>query len=385
MSKKNKTKQNKNSTSHDQEKIIPRAFFRKIGVIPFVDSSDAKFYREMRKRTGKELADQLYDLVCNKNDNRSAMYLAFSHLELAKFWYANNIIPSCKIAEELATISIPANANILDIGGGPGAIAFWMAHIWNDCHVTVADKFPEIGTKWAMEIGMDRVTFINSLLPELRNLPDETFDVIILSRVLRHVDGIKMPEFIHNNNVVDYLCSEEGIDFSLRFGSLIKNIKRVLTPNGHVVIVDEWNELNVFVTCKIMEQYGLFIDGSFFKYERVSNEFSVIALSPSIKTPDDSLDLCMGMSAALSFPQVPIPLMGTLAESVRKLFGNTTPIMTFENETFEGKFKWKNEILEKNGIALFYITNNYCDRKAFLYPAVAIPKLLKTLQCNTEQ
>ena len=45
--------------------------------------------------------------------------------------------------------------------------------------------------------------------------------------------------------------------------------------------------------------------------------------------PDHSLDLPMGISASLAFPKIPFPLVGTLAESVRKLFGDIKPIAEF--------------------------------------------------------
>ena len=243
-----KKKQRRDATDNTQEKILPRAFFRRIGVEPFIDPNDQYMYRVVKKKVGKEIADEFYDLAHNKQDYGSAMNLSFSHLELAKLWYGNQLIQACKIAEELATISIPANANILDIGGGPGALAFWMAHIWEDCHVTVADKFPEVGMKWATEIGMDRVTFVNSLLPDLKGIPDHAYDVVVMSRVLRYVDEINMPRFLNTHNLADYPETEEGQGFFVRFGNLIDKIKRVMTPNGHLVIVDEWNDLNVYVT-----------------------------------------------------------------------------------------------------------------------------------------
>jgi hypothetical protein len=129
---------------------------------------------------------------------------------------------------------------------------------------------------------------------------------------------------------------------------------------------------------KAPAQSGFFIDSEFFKYERLLRELSAIAFSDSIKMPDHSLDLSMGMSASLSFPQIPIPFMETLAESVRKLFGDIKPIMEFEYAPNNDKIKWKHEVLEKHGLALIYITNGYCARRALLFPTVAIPKLLKS-------
>ena len=378
MTKRKNKQQNRHSASHTQEKILPQAFFRKIGVTPFIDPNDQLLYRVVKKRAGKELADKFYDFAHNQKDHYSAMNLSFSDLELAKLWYGNNLIEACKIAEELDTLSVSAGANILDIGGGPGVLAFWMSHIWKDCHVTVADKFSEVGTKWAMEIGFDRVKFIDALLPDLKNIPDHAYDVVVMSRVLRYVDGVDMPRFLNTHNVADYPESEDGLGFSLRFGDLIAKIKRVLAPNGHLVIIDGWNPSSVYLTCKAMEQSGLFLDSEFFRYERVSRELSAIAFSDSIKMPDPSLDLSMGMSASPSFPQIPIPFMETLAESVRKLFGDTKPIMEFEYAPNKDKIKWKHEILEKHGLALIYITNGFCDRRALLYPAIAIPKLLKS-------
>ena len=303
MSKKHK--KSGNSTTHAQEKILPRAFFLRVGVKPFIDPNDQLLHRVVKKKMGKEIADELYDLVDNRKDFGAAMYLSFAHLELAKLWYGNNLIETCKIAEELDTVSVPANAKILDIGGGPGLLAFWMTHIWENCHVTVADKSPEVGTKWAKEIGIDRVTFVNSVLPDLKNIPDQIYDVVVMSRVLPYLDDLDMPIFLNTHNVADYPDSEDGRGFFLRFGNLIDKIKRVLAPNGHLVIISEWTDIRVFLICKAMEQKGLFIDSEVFNCERLSREFSVIVFSALKKMPDHSMDLSMGMLLHSTFLKHP--------------------------------------------------------------------------------
>lgn len=258
------------------EKPVPRGFFTKIGIAPFSNTNNEQFQKKARKAAGRAVADRLKELVVHKN-HAASLYLAFSNLELTKLWYGNSMVETCRIARELSLLSIPENARILDIGGGPGALAFWMAHIWDDCRVTVADQFPDTGRQWAHEIGTDNVNFVNSLLPDLPGILDNSYDVILLSRVLHYLKELRIPT--HGLGPDDYLKSPGGQLFERNFGTLLDRIKSVMAPGGHLVIVEQWSEAKACLTQMIMEQNGLYIDDKFSDGNRVSQDNSCLSFS----------------------------------------------------------------------------------------------------------
>lgn len=379
-----KNKYNSNSKNKNQEKLLPRGFFHTIGITPFIDPNDKLLYRKVRKIIGSTAADDFYNKVVNNKDYRSGLHIAFSDLGLSKLWYGNAIIETSRIAAEFETLSVPSGANILDIGGGPGALAFWMTKIWQDSKVTVADKYSKVGKEWAAEIGNNRVTFIDSLLPDLKGIPDNTYDVVILSRVLPYLDWLNLPKHILAYSMDDFFNTPEGGELQKKFGELVAKIKRVMLPDGHIVIVNEWNDLNILLNCKLFEQSGFYVNPDFFLPDKVSKNYSIIAFSQSVKGAAEH-DFSLGMSASVSFPHIAIPFMGSLAEALRKMFDDGAIIASREVEQNESHLKIKQELVVKNGLALLYITDTYGNRRALMFPSVKISELLKELDNNIEK
>lgn len=382
MKGKDKMKKTNNQTSKNhikkQEKLMPQGFFHKIGITSFIDPNDQLLYRKVKKIVGSAVADDFYNKVVKNKDYRDGLHISFSHLGLTKLWYGNAIIETSRIASELETLSVPNDSNILDIGGGPGALAFWMAEIWHGSRVTVADKYSKVGRAWAEEIGNNQVIFVDSLLPDLKDIPDNTYNVIILSRVLSYLDWLKFPPHILAYSMEDYLSTPHGLELQKGFGKFVESIKRVMLPDGHIVIVLEWNDLNTLLTCKLFEQFGFYVDPEFFKPDRVSKYYSIIAFSQQVKGAIE-YTFSEGMSAFLNFPQIPVSFTGTLAELIRKIFNDGATIAVMEVQTNENNLKMKQELIIKDALILLYQTDTYGRRISQIFPSVKMPEILKAI------
>jgi hypothetical protein len=157
-----------------------------------------------------------------------------------------------------------------------------------------------------------------------------------------------------------------------------------MLPDGHIVIVNEWNDLFILLTSKLFEQSGFHVDPDFFQPDRVSGNNSIIAFSQSVKGAAEH-NFSEGMSAFMNFPHIPFPFMGSLAEALRKMFDDGAIIASTEVGQNESHLKIKQELVVKNGLALLYITDTYGNRRALMFPSVKISELLKELDNNIEK
>ena len=330
----------------------------------------------MRKCGGKEAVSTI-----EKSNKEPTKAFEFYHqsLQFTKIWYGNDFNRVCIIASDLANLSIPTKSNILDIGGGPGHLAFWMANIWDAYSVTVADIHTDIGVEWAAQINEDRVCFINSLLPELREIGESKYDVIALSRVLSFIKELNLPEGIMGLDIKDFVESEEGLRLFSELEKIGKRLHELINSKGQLVIVDSWSADRVWLVCKAFEKVGLFIDIKRFIPEKVGREPSVIVFSKSIDRIPIK-DLPYGLSTVVEFPSGPPVYLGTTAESIRNLFINGDVIAHFEYESNDNKINKYNEIIEKEGLILVYRADNGGVKNAWVYPAIFINDILKNFK-----
>ena len=126
---KKKNKQKKNNKMNN-----PVAFFKSIGIKPEKGKVNIKIDRIMRKRFGNEITDMYWDE--ENTDKQSHAELIYSDLNLARIWYGTDFKLTIRIAKLLSSIEVPDGSDILDVGGGPGALSFWMSKIWNVNEIT---------------------------------------------------------------------------------------------------------------------------------------------------------------------------------------------------------------------------------------------------------
>ena len=261
MSKKKNKKKKQNKKNYNSNTQInginPRSFFKKIGMKPLIKKGEERNSYHLKKGVlrcfGQTKVDEIERLAEN-NPNFSLFHYFHSNLELIKIWYGTDFYHLYQIAVELSMLSTIPNAEILDLGGGPGHMAFWISKIWHPNHITVADVYSNIGKDWANQIGENRVTFIDSTLPALKELQDKKFDIIVMSRVLSFIDYLGLPDGIPNISTEEYLESQDATELLDNLYDISCRIKEFLKPNGRIIMVESWSDARIFLIGKAFER-----------------------------------------------------------------------------------------------------------------------------------
>ena len=380
MSKKKKNKKRFNGNKTISNSRNPKVFFKKIGIKPIVKPGEEgtidQMEMEVQKRCGQNTINKVSKVYDDINP-ADGFDVYQSDLRLAKIWYGANFYRICDIAARLAELSIPAKSKILDIGGGPGHLAFWMANIWDASSVMVTDLYPDVGTQWAANIKERRVKFVNSRLPELNEIGKEKYDVVVLSRVLSFMSELSLTKRMSDLTTASYFQSEEGSRIFVELKKIGNRLKDLVKSDGQIIIVDSWSDVRVLLIGKAFEIVGLYIDIKRFLVKRIGVEPSVIVFSKSIESVPLK-DLPHSLSTALHFPDGFPVYIGTAACSIRNLFKDGEIKARFEFESNDKRIKKYNEIVEKEGLLLFYRADNQGLKNARIYPSIFILDLLQT-------
>jgi len=292
MGKNNKKKiRKKNNGNRKRQKGIttldPKVFFKKIGIRPLVkpgeEGSRDIIEKEVLKRCSQDVINQVFDQY-GTECNLIPFDLFHSNIKLAKIFYGVDFNSICQIARELAMLTVPPQSKILNIGGGPGHLAFWMAHIFNAASVTVADSFQEIGFEWAKSIKEKRVNFVNSHLPELKELDGQKFDAVVLSSALSFIPNLNFPEAMIDQELELYFNSEVAKDLAMKLEEIGSRLKEILKPNGQIIILESWSDFKVLFIEKAFKSIGLYIDFERFAPDRTGLNYSAIVFSEFVES-----------------------------------------------------------------------------------------------------
>jgi len=376
-----KKKKKKKKISNKKKNILnvrnPRSFFKAIGIKPLVKpNEERKSYHieeEIKKRLGSKTAES-FRAAFEEDSSETAFEFCHKNLDLVKIWYGAEFNRIYEIANELKQLSIPNISNILDLGGGTGQIAFYMAKLWPECKITVADRYSDIGIEWAKEIGEDRVRFVDALLPDLKSLDNKQFDLILMSRVLGYMEELDLPSFANTFDTESFFNSPEGKRLFNELEIIAEIINNHLTQTGHLVIIDSWSDFRVLIVGRAFESKGLYIDLEHFDPIQVSMKYSAIVFSKT-KTDNYSQDLPLEVSILMDFNSIRggHVFNGSIAEMIRRLFIGATVVSISEFINEDYNVSYKNEILKKEGIALKYITNTQGARIATIGSSLSIP------------
>jgi protein-L-isoaspartate O-methyltransferase len=382
--KKRKRKISSRIRSKPHKTTTPKGFFRSIGIKPFgkgdMELSDAE---KAVEKLGRPDFIEAFRLAADEveHDYAQSALMDFFHsdLDLVKIRYGTDFKSICSIATELQLISVPSKSRILDIGGGPGHLAFWMANIWDDCTVTVADKYSDLGSKWALEIGQNRVDFVDATLPDLSPIEERKFDIVVLSRVLGIILEESWPrKGVSSYSIQSYLSSHSTQKLLAELDRVLTGIAQALEPNGSVIVVESWSAPRILTIAKAFAEKHLMIDLQRFSPYRVRRQHSAIVFSRSaVKSPIQNIP--MALATRMDFGREPCEFSGIVAESIRKLFGNSKPTR-FSEYASDEKGSVRNEVLEYEGLALLYRTFTKGGRLAVLLPATEVPQIMENLQ-----
>ena len=369
--KRKKIKKHNNGKKMGAHSKNPCIFFKQIGIKPLVKPNEEGSIGHMEKQVVRRFGNQFLETLNEAvQDSRCAYDYYHSNLELVKICYGIDFNRICCMAEELMHLDVPINTTILDVGGGPGHLAFWMANIWNPASVTVADNNAVVGQLWAKKINENRVEFVKSQLPELDEFDGQEFDVVLLSRVLSILEGFKLPSY-----VADFE-SEDAQRLLAYLEKIGKRLKELVKPEGRVIVLDSWSSHRVLLVGKAFEKAGLNINPHRFISERLGLEPSVIVFSRSIE-PVPLKDPIYSLSTVVRFPKEPQQYSGTAAESLRVLFSDGEIKGHFECESKARGLTLYNEILEKEGLILVFRSDSDGAKGAWIFPGIAILKLMQ--------
>lgn len=383
-----KKKKKKKKLSNKKKNILnfrnPRIFFKSIGIKPLVKpNEERKSYHiegEIRNRLGSKTAES-FRAAFDEDSSETAFEFCHKSLDLVKIWYGAEFNRIYEIANELDRLPVQSVSNILDLGGSTGQIAFYMAKLWPGCNITIADRYSDIGIQWANEIGEDRVRFVDDLLPDLKSLENQKYDLILMSRVLGYMEELNLPSFASTFDTESYFEGLEGKRLIDELEKIAGTIKRHLTDNGLLVVIDSWSDFRVLIVGRAFEQRGLHINLEYFSPENVAMEYSTIVFSKS-KPASHIQDLPYGLATIRSFKSEEhgSVFFGITAELLRKFFNEATVVKTAEFIDEENGITNQGEILEKEGLSLMYCVKKGGNRLAILGSSLSIPHRIKDLQ-----
>jgi len=384
-------KKNDDRYKKNQDKVLkinyPRTFFRSIGLKPYVKANEEvgqqHFKKAILQKFGKETLTLFQDAL-DAPDSGKTFDLCHTKLGFVKIWYGVDFYRTCLIANMLQQIEITSNKNILDIGGGPGQLAFFMSRLWPDSNITVVDKYSHIGKEWANEINATRVNFKNGQLSDLKSIKGCKYDLIIMSRVIGNLEDLSLPSYSNTFETSKYLQSQEGKNILEELGKIGTAVTNHLTENGHLIIIDSWSSLRALLVAKAFEKAGLYIDIEHFNPEELSIKYSTIVFSKS-KPTQSYQDLPLGLATLIKEDKGDFlnHFSDQMAEAFRSLFTDARIIFesTFSINGLDTSFK--QEVMEKNGIAIRYISTSDGVKNAIIGSSLHIPFFIK--YCEKEE
>jgi len=379
-------KKNNNRYKNNQDKVLkinyPRTFFRSIGIKPYVKANEKRQFEHLQKAISSKFGHDIWKrFIDNSNEYDDGYVFNQCHttLDFVKIWNGVDFNRICLIANIIQKIDIPNNKNVLDLGGGAGQIAFFMAHLWPDSTLTVIDKYSHIGKEWAGEINEGRVHFKNGTLSNLKTIEGCKYDLIIMPRVIGNLEDLALPSDTNTFDTSSYLQSQEGKNILRGLKEIGTIVKKHLTDGGHLVLIDSWSSIRALLIANAFEKVGLYIDIDHFHPESISMKYSSIVFSKA-KPENLSQDLPIGfaMIADRNEDGAHCCFSGQYAEVFRSLFAGSKVLFedTFSIKALDTSFK--QEVLEKNGIAIKYISTTDGIRRATIGPSLYLPILIES-------
>jgi hypothetical protein len=384
-------KKNNNRYKNNQDKVLkinyPRTFFRSIDIKPHVKKNEEvgqhHFEKAILQKFGKETLTLFQDAL-DAPATGVTFDLCHTKLEFVKIWYGVDFNRTCLIANVLQKLDVPNNKNILDIGGGPGHMAFFMSKLWPASNITVLDKYSHLGKEWANEINENRVDFKDGQLSDLRTIEGCKYDLITMSRVIGNLEHLNLPTYPCTFDSLSYLQSQEGINILEGLEKIGIAVKNHLADDGHLAIIDSWSDIRALLIARAFEKKGLFIDIEHFNPEKISRNYSTIIFSKS-KPTKLYQDLPLGLATFIKEDNSNFlnHFSDQLAEAFRSLFISSRVIFESTFSINDLDISFKQEVMEKNGIAIRYISTTGGVRNAIVGSSLHIPFFIKS--CEEEE
>lgn len=300
----------------------PIKFFRRLGL---VESSPEATRRALQKVGGEQYSIKLEKArnEAMQQGNWESFYELLQH-DLTTFVanVTHDIPRMTRSAELIAELNPMPGMNVLDIGGGPGQLAFWTAETWADAHVTVLDLYgAKIGEIWRRQLHTDRVTFKKGSWEDLD--PDRygPYDFAVISSVL-YLHAAK-PAFAVGANFeigqsgVGHLTAaqEQGI---LALRAFFERLTPVMDLESSLLIIEPWTPTSARLLALSLEGTEWGFDIAYSHPSRMKNHpVSLFLLSRGSK---EKSEYFQAAASALTLPHEVQELGSASADAFRRAF-----------------------------------------------------------------
>lgn len=355
-------------------------FFRNIGLKRLTNK---EFDRFLESHGGQDLLRELNVAYAKIHEDRLAVLTVMhSDLQLARQAVAQDFERLCNAAGMLSTVELPPNPRILDLGGDIGQLAFWMARHWPSCSVTVVDPVgANLGRQWAAEIGIDNVDFVEGTYHDLQDFNEGEFDLIVLSAVLTSTLGEEFPTQVTGLSRNDFLASStvRSIINDLTEASLV--MSRILKRQGIIAWIECWSDARLLIVGHAFDAASFTIDWNQSALEQQDEHAKVIwSLLVLSQSADPIPDATLSAITYTRMSRKPLRFVGGAAESIRDVFADVEPLWLFEAEYIESGEVLRIEILQREGLLLYYKTTEQGHREAEMASTAGLPGLMRVVK-----
>lgn len=269
---------------------------------------------------------------------------------------AHNLPRLMCAAKLIAGVTPVPGMRVLDLGGGPGHLAFWTAEVWPQAQVTVVDPHgAALGEQLARQQRTDRVTFTPGSIDTLTPDQHGPFDFAIVSSMLAlhgaapaFADEAAFPAD-QTDDAPLTVWQRQGVAALQRF---LTRITPVMDPESSLLLIEPWTPSSARLLAHALEttEWG----------------FEVAHCAPSRGEQDQWVSLFMltrgyrekreyarAAANAVALPDKLQILSSTAAESFRRAFqgetqgrlavkygdGHTLQVEVFEAEGLGGVYE----------------------------------------------
>jgi SAM-dependent methyltransferase len=353
-----------------------RNFLQRFGIKPIkAKDSQALFQKQMslfRAARRSDLAESLNRLSTPEEA------IAFAHSDpfAAKVVLGGDFERIVSACEFVARITLDAQPRILDIGGGLGQLSLWMAHLWPNAQITLIEKAPlDLARQWAKDLGLTNIEFVNAAFEDVE--PESgAFDLAVLSSVFGSFLPERHPEFTR----AEFLASASAANSIGKITPIAQKLAVVLKSDGTALVVDGLNETRILPLARAFENEGFNLHTSYMEPRTHVGEFVAVGFSRSERAPGDG---ALSASTFLSLNDKTLDVTDGAAESLRDLFQHSEPVLI--RESTHAGIQHRVEIIEHQGLILFYETTTDGFRHAVLASAALAPLLIKGVSQHVDK
>lgn len=167
----------------NRKRKTPEEFLGHLGVVPVLDTQ----IPERLIRLGGAPLLNAYDDALSEAESDPAALVRFFHgtSELLRLGMGLDFARLCRAARGIEALQTSLPDRVLDLGGGSGVLAHWVAHLWPEARAVVADPAPPPEAPFGRDKGgADRVEYLETSWPGLAGIEADGFDLILLSSTI---------------------------------------------------------------------------------------------------------------------------------------------------------------------------------------------------------